>query len=89
MYTCTALDTRLMSIRVIATRCVVSLDTLSREAIYYIVTRECDVAFDLCCMYVCMYVRMYVCMYMYVYIYVCMWIYLMTNELIFDRAYWS
>ena len=40
MYTRTALGTRLLSIRVIATRCVVSLDTRSREAVYSRATRE-------------------------------------------------
>ena len=34
MYTRTALSTRLLSIQVIATQCVVSLDTQSRESVY-------------------------------------------------------
>ena len=40
MYTRTALDTRLLSIQVTATRGVVSLDTRSRELVYSRATRK-------------------------------------------------
>ena len=40
MYTRTALDTHLLSIRVLATQCVVSLDTQSRESVYSRATAE-------------------------------------------------
>ena len=40
MYTHIALNTRLLSIQLLATRCVVSLDTQSRESVYFRVTRE-------------------------------------------------